>query len=111
MRPQRTCHQPHGTVTRYVAGCSCIECCDAHRLYQAEHRVGRRYVASMVDPRPTRRRILALLTSMGVCEIAKRAGVRRETVRAIRDGKFRSVKRATADAILGVTNKPRQVAA
>ena len=101
MRPQKPCRQPHGTVTRYVAGCSCLDCCEAHADYARESRYGRSgYKPLNLAPDSVREHISNL--GLGVCEIARRAGVSRTTVRAIAAGRYGSVKRETAAAILGV---------
>jgi len=102
MRTQKPCHQPHGTPSRYVAGCSCIDCCQAWAEYAHEARDGRRYVRRNLDVKVVHRHVCRLLATLSLAEIARRADVRRETIRAIRDGKYGSVKRATADAIFGV---------
>lgn len=109
-RPQRSCRDPHGTVNRYAAGCSCIECCDAWAAYAHEARVGRRYIPRNVDPEPVRRHIRCLLRTLTIVEIARRAGITRMTVRAIRDGRYPSIKRGTADAILGASATKRVAA-
>jgi hypothetical protein len=109
MRPQKPCHQPHGTATRYVAGCSCLDCCEAWAAYAADAREGRRYVRRNLDPGPVRRHILYLLNQgLMLKDIAHRAAVRRETIRAIRDKRYSSVKRETADAIFGVSRTGAQ---
>lgn len=108
MRPQKPTHQPHGTVTRYVSGCSCIDCCEAWAAYAREARDGRAYVRRNLSPARVRRRILELQPHIGLVEIAKRAGVDRTTVRHIRDGKYATVKRETYDAIMGVCGTPSE---
>lgn len=40
--------RPHGTITRYVAGCSCTECRKAHRDYRYDERQDRRAARIMV---------------------------------------------------------------
>lgn len=102
MRKQKPTSQPHGTPTRYVAGCSCLYCCEAWAEYAKEARVGRKYIRRNVPAHTVRQRVLMLLEHMTLLEVSRRAGVQRQTIRAIRDGKYTTVKRATKDAIFGV---------
>lgn len=106
MRPQKPSHSPHGTNSRYVAGCSCLECCDAHAEYMRQSRVGRTYVRQSVQTAVVRRHVLRLLNDITLTEIAARAGVDRHTISRIRDGLPRFVRRENAEAILGVTATP-----
>ena len=102
VRPQRVTHQPHGTITRYAAGCSCSQCCEAHAAYAREARIGRRYVRRNYPAAVVSRRVHALLASLALAEVARRSGLGRATVRAIRDRKYKTVKSETRDAIYGV---------
>lgn len=100
MRPQRTCVQPHGTVARYVSGCSCFECCEEWRAYQRElkERPG------TIDASPVREHVCALIaTGFSTRAIAEHAQVAYNTVRGVRDGWWGSIRRDTAEAILSVS--------
>jgi len=104
VRPQKPCHQPHGTISRYTSGCSCLECCEAKRRYNAKtFDAGRKHYIRQNQPsEPVRRHVRRLLNHMSARSIAESACVSRTTVKAIRDGRYSTVKRETADAILGV---------
>jgi len=106
-RRQRACHQPHGTNARYVAGCSCIECCDAHREYIAEYKRG---ANRTVDAAPVRAH-LAKLYAQGYSRrsIASSAQVSYGALRLIdgstpmRNGKYtQRVRIENAEAILAL---------
>ena len=105
-RPQKPSRSPHGTNSRYVAGCSCLECCDAHAEYARSSRVGRTYVRQSVPTAVVRRHVLRLLDDITLSEISARSGLDRHTVSSIRDGLPRFVRRENAEAILGVTSAP-----
>ena len=96
MRPQRPCRQPHGTTARYASGCSCPECCEAWRLYQAAK--PRRIPAEYAEAR------IRYLGQGGVSlrRIAKASGKSRSTLHRILHGGVRHVARDTYEAILGV---------
>lgn len=100
-RPQKSTRDLHGTNNRYVAGCSCLACCDAHAEYMRENREGRRYVPRMTDASAARRHIRRLSKRIPLAEIARRAGVDRATVRALREGQPKAWPR-TIDAVMAV---------
>lgn len=99
MRPQRACRQQHGTNARYVAGCSCLACCDAHAAYQRDR-----------GPRPARTKVpldevaahVHRLKRKGMSRraIAEMAGVSYHTLRNIEGAVYVGVTRETADALL-----------
>ena len=102
MRPQKPSHEPHGTNGRYIAGCSCIPCCDAHAAYMREARDGRTYRRQSMSTKQAQQHVRKLLESLTVSEVARRSGVDRITIRGIRDGKPSRVHRRTIEAIRGV---------
>lgn len=106
MRSQKSCHDPHGTNNRYVAGCSCIDCCDAHAEYMKRARNGRVYVGISVDPKRARRHVMRLLECFTVSEISRRSGVDRSTIRNIRDGNVSRIHQRTLEALAGVSPQP-----
>lgn len=104
-RPTRPCNQPHGTVTRYVSGCSCLECANANRDYQRDRKsdpAGPR----RVDAGAVRAHIAWLKRSrlMSRRAIAEAAGVDYNTIRLIEQGQ-RQVHRDTAAALLEVKGR------
>lgn len=104
MRPQRSCHKPHGTTARYTAGCSCFECCEAWREYQADRKASG---PKTVDGDLARARI-AELRAQGFPRraIAESAGLAYRTLRAIECGESKRVRIETLDALLGCTGYP-----
>jgi hypothetical protein len=104
-RAQRGCRQPHGTVARYVAGCSCFECCEAHNDYQREYRSdggGR-----LVDAAPVVAQIRKLMASgWGTRAIAEQAAISYNTVRYVRTGRRTRMTRESAEAIMTLTIAP-----
>lgn len=106
MRPVKPCNDLHGTNNRYVAGCSCIECCDAHAEYMKRAREGRTYVGVSVDPKRVQRHVMRLLECFTVAEVSRRSGVDRTTIRSIRDGRVSRVNERTWDALNGVSLRP-----
>jgi len=103
MRPQRQCDQPHGTIARYAAGCSCVECCDARRDYQAEWKAdGPR----LVDADPVAERIKVLgYNGWRTRGIAEQAGVSYNTVRYCRNGRRPKIHRDSAAAIMALPHQ------
>lgn len=101
-RPQRPTRSPHGTNARYVAGCSCFECCEAHAAYQRER--GCRTVKTNVPLEVVRAHIDHLKREhrMSRRAIADMSGVSYKTLRNIDDGVFESVTAATAEALLAL---------
>ena len=99
-RPQRPCHQPHGTSARYIAGCSCLACCDANAAYLREwKRDGDR----IIDAEPTRRHIAVLIyNGWRTRGIAEQAGVSYNTVRYCRTQRRTRIHRDSAAAILSL---------
>lgn len=105
-RPQKPSRSPHGTNSRYAAGCSCLKCCDAHTAYMRDSRAGGQYVSHSVPTQVVQRHVKRLLKEITITEIAARADVDRHTISSIRDGIPRFVRRDNAEAILGVTAAP-----
>ena len=106
MRPQKHSRAPHGTISRYTAGCSCLQCCDAWSEYQQSVRDGRTHVPQTMPPEEARTSVIRLLEHISVAEIARRSGLNRSTIRDIRDGRYPIVRRSTFDAIRGVRVDP-----
>lgn len=103
-RPQRSCQQPHGTVARYQAGCSCFECCEANAAYQREWKQDR---GRLVDASPVRAHIKTLMHhGWKTRAIAEQAGVSYNTVRYCRTGRRPTIHRDSAAAILELTTVP-----
>ena len=100
-RPQRPCRQPHGTVARYVSGCSCLTCCDEWRRYRAAYNSGGHRLR---DPLTARRHIAYLKSNsrMSYRAIAECAGLALNTVRSIADGTTKRIHPETHDALLTV---------
>jgi hypothetical protein len=107
-RPQRPCHQPHGTVSRYVAGCSCFECCEAWGAYQRDRKAERRAgIERTVDAAPVREHIRKLMYSgWRTRAIAEQAALSYNTVRYVRKGWRTRITRESAEAILTLTCVP-----
>lgn len=42
---------PHGTRSRYTAGCHCVVCVEANRIYCADRRAKRKAAITPDDPR------------------------------------------------------------
>ncbi|MHB1324010.1 MAG: hypothetical protein ACYCXZ_06670 [Coriobacteriia bacterium] len=100
MRPQRACNQPHGTVARYVAGCSCLPCCNAWRDYQVEWKAD---TARLVDAAPVAEHIKVLIyNGWRTRGIAEQAGVSYNTVRYCRTGRRPTIHRDSAAAIMSL---------
>lgn len=107
-RPQRGCRQPHGTIARYVAGCSCFECCEANAAYQrrwkADHRAG---IERVVAAGPVKEHILKLMRmGWGTRAIAEQAAVSYNTVRYVRTDRRSRISKECADAILTLRGAP-----
>jgi len=100
-RQTRPCRQPHGTVARYQAGCSCLTCCDAWRDYQAEWKLDR---DRLIDAAPVAEHIERLIRlGWRTRGIAEQAGVSYNTVRYCRTGRRPAIHRDSAAAILSLT--------
>jgi AraC-like DNA-binding protein len=100
MRPQRPCAQPHGTIARYTAGCSCLACCDARRDYQREWKLD---PGRTVDAAPVAARIETLLRNgWRTRAIAEQAGVSYNTVRYCHNGWRPGIRRDSAAAIMSL---------
>lgn len=100
-RPQRPCRQPHGTMARYVAGCSCFDCCNAWRDYLREKKTADQ--PSMVDATPIRDRIKVLeYNGWRWRGISEQAAVSYASVRDCRTGKRARVHREFAEAVMSL---------
>lgn len=96
----------HGTRARYTKGkCRCDDCCEANREYFREYyRIARTPRGILPDVEPSR--VIAHIEwlrtqGVGCVEIAKAAGVRKETVLAV-SRRIRGVRPSTAERILAV---------
>jgi hypothetical protein len=97
-RQQRVCRQPHGTVARHQAGCSCLPCCDAWAAYQYEWKrdTPRLIDAALVPARSTLRMIERLRKHHSLAAIARECGV---SVKSLPQPKQHSVQARTAKRI------------
>jgi hypothetical protein len=99
-RQQRVCRQPHGTVARHQAGCSCLPCCDAWAAYQYEWK---RDTPRLIDAAPVRERIRLLgYNGWRTRGIAEQSGVSYNTVRYCRNGWRPTIHRDSAAAIMSL---------
>ena len=103
-RVQRPCSSPHGTTARYVAGCSCFECCEAWRVYQVEWKADPD--PRLIDAAPVAEYIAKLRhNGWHNRAIAEQAGVAYNTVRFA--GTLRpTIHRDTAAAIMSLATVP-----
>lgn len=106
-----TRERQHGTRSCYVSGCRQPECCEANREYFRDYyRISRTYygLTPDVDPTRTERHIQQLRgQGMGYREIARAAGVRKDTIRKIANGeRARGVRPDTERKILAVRPDP-----
>jgi hypothetical protein len=107
-RPQRPCLQPHGTVARYSAGCSCLHCCNGWADYQkvrkAEMKEG---LTRIVDAAPARAHIRKLIyNGWRMRAIAEQSLVSFTTIHDVLDGRRLRIRRDISDAILTITTTP-----
>ena len=103
MRPVKPCRQPHGTIARYTAGCSCFEC----RVVWTEYQVARSRTPQKVDKAEAMRHVARLKAQgMDYQDIAFAAGMAMSTLTHVRKHS-RMIRSETADAILGVMG-PRE---
>lgn len=101
-RPQRPCRQPHGTVARYAAGCSCLKCCEAWNVWNRDHRAGR---IKDVPPDAARDHIKYLRArGWSVRAIATQAVVGYTTVWAIVRGERQHIRPSISNAICALTD-------
>jgi lambda repressor-like predicted transcriptional regulator len=104
-RPQAGCRQPHGTVARYVAGCSCFDCCEAKSEYQRAYRAeggGR-----LVDAAEIVQHIEKLMRSgWSTRAIAEQSALSYNTVRYVRTGRRAKLTRESAEAIMTLRIAP-----
>lgn len=104
MRPQRNCRQPHGTIARYAAGCSCFECCEAWREYQAYQKAAG---ALTTDAEPVRAHLRTLYRKgYSRRAVSEATGVAYRTLRAIDGRESSRVRCETHDAIMGFSGPP-----
>lgn len=97
--------RPHGSRVRYVAGCRCVPCRAANSRYQSSRllAIARGDGNRIVDAAPALARIRELSRrGMGYRQVAAAAGVPTSTVSAIRGGRKRRIREATARRILAV---------
>lgn len=98
-RPQKYCAQPHGTFTRYAAGCSCPECCDAwaaHSLYRKRNGAPN----PLVDANPMHQHIKRL--GMTLQALARSSGISYTVLLDADKDRSRRVRKETLDAVLAV---------
>lgn len=100
-RAQRPCRHPHGTKTRYAAGCSCIPCCDAWAAYQTGLKSGE-IVSSRTDITVSQERLHYLLRSMTLGAVSRASGMCRQALRRIQAGNRKFVSIETETALLAV---------
>jgi hypothetical protein len=101
LRPQRACNQPHGTAARYLAGCSCLACCDAWAEWQREWKADPE--PRLVDSAPVRDYIRLLIwNGWRTRGVAEQAGVAYNTVRYCRTQRRPTMTRDSAAAILSL---------
>lgn len=95
-------------MARYVAGCSCLECCNAWSEYQRGRKLDP--TPRRVDADPVRAHIAYLKEAgMGRPAIAHAAGISYGILRLIEAGQ-REVMRSTAEVVLAVVpNRPARV--
>jgi hypothetical protein len=104
-RPRIGCLQPHGTLARYTAGCSCFDCCEAKNAYQRAYRVlgGNR----LADAEPMRLHIERLKRAgWSDRAIAEQAAISHNTVRYVRTGRRVRVRQESVDAVLTLSIAP-----
>lgn len=91
-------------MARYIAGCSCLVCCDSWREYQREWK---RDTARLMDSEPVRRH-MAMLRHNGwrTRGIAEQSGVCYSTVRNLREGNYPRVNRDSAACIMELSTVP-----
>lgn len=98
-RPQRGCRQPHGTNARYTAGCSCLDCCEAHAEYQRQR--GPKTTVTNVPVEVLQRHVRVLKQrGMSRRAISDMSGVSYKTLRNIDDAVYDHVTADTAAALL-----------
>lgn len=91
----------HGTVQRWRHGCTCYPCWEAHREYMnAFNRHGRPYTCDAGEARE----YLHALAAAGVGQraVCRLTGLAYSTVRDVKAGRQRRIRKTTAEAILGV---------
>lgn len=106
----------HGSHSSYVSGCRCEECRRANRDYARKLRKRRAYgQLDFVDAEPVRERVQELMArGMGVCEIARAAGIHRSTLYALMRAHHHTgrpvsrMKRETAEAIMAIRRRSPQ---
>lgn len=105
MRAQRKTNALHGTATRYGAGCSCFECCNAWAAYQRDHK--RDVDPSLVPIGPVLDHIAKLKhNGWRVRAIAEQSGVSRTTIFNAIYGRTTTMHRDNAAAIFALTTVP-----
>lgn len=111
-RPQRRCLQPHGTVARYSAGCSCLSCCNAWADYQKLRKAERKEgFTRIVDAAPAREHIRHLIAcGWRMRAISEQSLVGFTTVHDVLDGRRLRIRRDISEAImtLGPSARPTE---
>lgn len=97
---------PHGTRMRYLGGCRCVDCRKANSLYSVEREKAVREGRGnpIVDAAPARAHIIKLSKKgVGFRSVAKRAGISKTIVAAIKSGDRPRIRRQTLELILSIT--------
>jgi hypothetical protein len=103
----------HGTCARYVDGCRCDLCKRARADYEQERQARRKEGTwqPFVDPTEARSHVEALIAAgIGTRQIEARASLSRTTLAGLRSGKFKTMRQATAQAILAIPLDPENEA-
>jgi hypothetical protein len=91
----------HGTVERWRKGCECYRCRVARNEYNAAFRTQRR--AYTTEAAETREHLLRLAANgIGWRAQEQLTGLSYSTLRVIRNGEQRRIRRSTADKVLSV---------
>lgn len=91
----------HGTCRRYWRGCRCVACRGARAIYRETLRARREEGPQIVSARVVRAH-LRKLAPLGHRRIAALAGLSPSQVALIRTGKAKTIRRFTAECLLGV---------
>ena len=105
MRASRPCKRSHGTNARYVAGCSCPDCCAAHAAHKKDYRRRRSEGAAPYRSASEASKHIRMLLDSGMsrADIASASGLSKRTLYMIMDREQTQIQGRTHSAILGVT--------
>jgi hypothetical protein len=103
---------PHGTHSRYSHGCRCVQCREAHKIYERD-RLRHKARVSYGFERPTERFIEAKeamlhlqflqRNGMGLLAVSRASGVASSCLKNVRQGKKKRILVTTHDRIMGVS--------